>query len=328
MSLARVINRTLAKFDIAATRRSTLDRTRLELSQARVELESVKAFAAVLQSRISTASQLQQASDVQEQNLREMKRELVRHQIAAKWNVVDAVERAHGSASPMRTCPLCGHSNEDASFKRYISNCIFGGGILERYQCAACDVVFGADKMFDLSDPELAQEYEWHYKVYEEGDSTEAELRAFHSLDPRREGIYVNYGAGGWSRSVQTLRQEGWNVFAYEPHSSASAVGEWVINSEAEMAKHRFDGLFSNNVLEHLRHPVEDLRRMQAWLKPGARMAHATPCYEYLYEYTRFHLFFFLGRSRQLLAQGAGLEIQSYEVDGHFMNCVFAPHAS
>jgi hypothetical protein len=275
--------------------------------------------------RASVEAQLHQISELQHLALREMKRELVRHQIACKWSVIDSVNRAAVPTAFVRTCPLCNHEGADSGYRRFTTNCIFGGGILERYQCPECDVVFGADKMFKLSSQELAQEYEWHYRVYEEGDSTEAELRAFHSLNPRREGVYVNYGAGGWSRSVQLLRQEGWNVFAYEPHSSAASTGsDWVITSEADMASRRFDGLFSNNVLEHLRYPVEDFRRMMTWLNPGSLMAHATPCYEYLYEYTRFHLFFFLGRSRELLAQRAGLSIRNYEVDGHYMNCVFA----
>lgn len=210
-------------------------------------------------------------------------------------------------------------------FKTYQTNCIFGGGLLTRHQCPTCDVIFGADKMFDLSPGELSQDYEWHYKVYEEVDSTGVEMRAFHSLNPRRDGVYVNYGAGSWSRTVPLLREQGWNVFAYEPHGSGPSENGWLIKSEAEMAGREFDGIFSNNVLEHLREPVADLKRMKSWMRPGAVMAHATPCYEYLFEYTRFHLFFFLGRSREVLAQRTGSFIQSFEVDGFFMNCVFSP---
>jgi len=53
-------------------------------------------------------------------------------------------------------------------------------------------------------------------------------------------------------------------------------------------------------------------------------MAHATPCFEYLFEYTRFHLFFFPGRSREVLAQRAGLKIESFEVYGMFLNAVYS----
>ena len=87
----------------------------------------------------------------------------------------------------------------------------------------------------------------------------------------------------------------------------------------------RFHGIFSNNVLEHLRYPIQDLRFLARLLHPGGRMSHATPCFEYLYEYTRFHLFFYLGRSRQLLASESGLRICSFEQDGHFMNAVYEP---
>ena len=93
--------------------------------------------------------------------------------------------------------------------------------------------------------------------------------------------------------------------------------------TKLEHIKHlSFDGIFSNNLLEHLRHPVDDLRQMASLLKPGSMMSHATPCFDYRFEFTRFHLFFFLGRSREVLAQRAGLEVVSFEEDGNFMNWV------
>jgi acyl dehydratase len=66
---------------------------------------------------------------------------------------------------------------------------------------------------------------------------------------------------------------------------------------------------------------------MQALLKPGALMSHATPCFQYLYEYTRFHLFFFPGRSLEVLAEAADLQVRSFTVDGHYMSAVFSPRA-
>ncbi|MGJ7493682.1 class I SAM-dependent methyltransferase [Variovorax sp. RT4R15] len=335
--VARTLNTLLSGIDVALTRRTTLDRTRAQLALAQTRLEEARAVLSTRFEKLDVAENpassrettgeaaCSNAVALVNQEVQGIHRELLRHQIAAKWNVLDAMNRSIGSKSDLRTCALCRHTAAVADFKIFTSHCIFGGGVLSRYQCPACDVIFGPDKMFVLSLAELGQEYEWHYKVYEEGDSTEAELRAFHSLNPRRDGQYVNYGAGTWSRSVQLLRADGWNVLAYEPHSSAATGAEWVISSRQEMDKLRFDGLFSNNVLEHLRNPVDDLKSMARWLAPGAKMAHATPCYQYLYEFTRFHLFFFTGRSRELLAQMAGLSIKHYEVDGHYMNCVFLP---
>ena len=51
-------------------------------------------------------------------------------------------------------------------------------------------------------------------------------------------------------------------------------------------------------------------------------ISHATPCFEYLYPFTRFHLFFYLGKSRKDLFKLADFEIVEYIVDGEFMNVI------
>jgi hypothetical protein len=309
MKLSQTINRWLAPFDIAVARRSTLDHLHSALTIKRnahdVALEKLNFDIAALA----------------EQSLA-FRDEIIRHQIASKWSLVDTLESHRMNENATRTCPLCDYSGVEAEYKRYESSCIFGGGILIRRQCPQCEVIFGADKMFRLSDTELSQDYEWHYRVYAEGDSTEQEIRAFQSLGPKQEGTYLNYGAGSWSRSTQILRQKGWNVFAYEPHSSAADNAPYVITDAKVLSTMEFDGIFSNNVLEHLRHPVSNLRFISTLLKPNALMAHATPCFEYLYEYTRFHLFFYTGRSKTVLSNKVGLIIEEHVVDGEFMNLV------
>ena len=255
--------------------------------------------------------------------LRRDHEDLLKNQIRVQWRIIDEVRRQLPRPAELH-CEICGFSGAISGFKQFDSHCIFGGGRLERHQCPNCDTIFGPAKMLDLSAPELSQEYEMHYRLYPEGDSTAAELRAFHALEPRREGVYLNYGAGAWSRSVQELRAQGWNVLAYEPHQAA-ARGEHLVSSEEHLLTMRFDGIFSNNVLEHFRHPAQALRMMQSLLNPSARMSHATPCFKYLYEYTRFHLFFFPGRSLQALAAAAGLQVDSFSADGDYMNAVLSP---
>lgn len=48
-------------------------------------------------------------------------------------------------------------------------------------------------------------------------------------------------------------------------------------------------------------------------------MAHSTPCYEYRYDYSIFHLYFFIGRSLELLAKKTGFELEHYIQDGEYI---------
>ena len=253
-------------------------------------------------------------------------RTLLLHQITSHWRLVDLIA-SQQPPTPTLCCALCGHSAPADQFTPYSTQCQFGGGRLLRHQCPACDVIFGAQKMLALNAAELSAEYDVHYRIFTEGDSTDQEIRAFYALDPQPGGRYLNYGAGAWSRSVELLRAQGWDITAYEPTASAQQQPGLITQPEA-LAALRFDGIYSNNVLEHLRQPVDTLRQLASVLNPGGRMSHATPCYEYLYEYTRFHLFFFLGRSRNYLAQHADLDICHSTVDGHYMNTVYQPCAA
>jgi hypothetical protein len=310
MRLSQTINRWLAPFDVAIARRSTLDRLQSGTTTAVHEaaLEKLNRDIAALDQRFKVTHD-----------------EIIRHQIASKWYLIDMLELQRKPEDPVRTCPLCGYSGSEAEYEKYSTHCAFGGGLLIRRQCPQCEVIFGADKMFRLSDAELSQDYEWHYRVYGEGDSTSQEMKAFECLRPKKEGMYLNYGAGSWSRSTQLLREQGWTVFAYEPHGSAAAGVSYLITDPKLLSTMRFDGIFSNNVLEHLRHPVSECQFIGTLLKPGALMVHATPCFEYLYEFTRFHLFFYTGRSRNVLAEKAGFVIEEHLVDGEFMSCICRP---
>ena len=110
-------------------------------------------------------------------------------------------------------------------------------------------------------------------------------------------------------------------MLAFEPHMAAAPNANYVIGRRSQLETMQFDGIFSNNLLEHLRWPVQELAFMASLLKPDAIMAHTTPCFEYRYEMTRFHLFFFVGKSRQIMAARAGLRMVDFVRDGEFM-CV------
>ena len=255
--------------------------------------------------------------------LKAIEQDLLRHQISTKWELMHRIERLREPAREL-TCALCGHTEPAEAFTVFESACIFEGGEITRHQCPQCDVIFGSSLMLSLSAEELTREYEWHYRVFSEGDSTEQELRAFYALNPERGKKYVNWGSGAWSSSIEVLRADGWQVFGFEPHGSAGGEGDAILNSLDELIALKPDGIYSNNVLEHLRHPVEELKTMSSLLPAGGMMSHATPCFEYRFEFTRFHLFFFLGRSREFLTDRAGLQRVDYVADGDFMNLLLA----
>lgn len=256
----------------------------------------------------------------------DLRTQLTRHQIFVKWSIIDNIERdAWNVGSRIRQCPLCEYKASEDNFLIFESHCRFGGGKLIRFQCPSCDLIFGADKIMKLTESELAEEYEWHYRVYSEGDSTENEIRAFQSLDPITSGIYLNYGAGQWSKSVQVLRNDGWNIYGYEPHAIPGKESQFIVSDRDKLSGMKFDGIYSNNLLEHLRNPVDELVFMRSLLNNGAMMSHATPCFEYLYEFTRFHLFFYLGNSREIIANKAGLKLVNFIKDNEFINAVYKP---
>ncbi|MGZ5799660.1 MAG: class I SAM-dependent methyltransferase [Burkholderiaceae bacterium] len=316
MILSQFINQILGRLGVAVIRKQTLNRL----------IDGVEGWTddnldAGDRAAIAEALPIELMLKEIKESIDHRHKQQLRHQISVKWEMVDLFER-HRIPSADLSCPLCDYRGEVAGFGRFVTGCIFEGGTLIRHQCPECDLIFGAEKMLNLPEAELSRDYEWHYQIFSEGDSTAQEVRAFHALHPEKDRVYLNWGTGAWSKSMDVLRQEGWNVYGYEPHSSATASSPYIISNMEQLSTMRFDGIFSNNVLEHLRYPVRELSIMRDLLKSGGKMSHATPCFEYLYEFTRFHLFFYLGRSRAILAAKAELSIDDFVVDGEFMNII------
>ena len=241
------------------------------------------------------------------------------YSVEAFWISLD---RAYEAILRQRelSCIVCGRSAPRTGFSVLFDKCIFGGGLLERYQCCDCDAVFGPQKCLDLTDDFVGRDYALLYTRYNEANSTENEIRTFRSLNPNKSGVYLNWGCGAWSETVDRLRAEGFEVWGFEP--SAEVSSPYVVKTRAEISA-LFDGIFSNNVVEHFRKPrlqFDDFRHM---LKPGGLMAHSSPCYEYAYAFTRFHTLFLLGRSADILAKQTGFRVKSRTQDGEYINLVF-----
>ena len=254
-------------------------------------------------------------------------KDIIKNQILSRWQMVDALDSLRFPDSYEVKCGICGYSNKKNTFEKKISQCIFNGGTLERFVCPACGVIFGPLKISCMNEAQLAEEYRQSYSVFSEGDSTEAELNTFYSIAKDKNGVYLNFGAGAWSKTEKKIRNAGYIVYNYDPYAPASH-DEWLITDKDCLKNMKFDGIFSNNLLEHLQNPIETLIFMKSLLRDEkSQMAHSTPCYQYLYEYTRFHLFFYTGTSLPYLCNKIGLEytMQPVHADNpHYMNCIFS----
>lgn len=131
----------------------------------------------------------------------------------------------------------------------------------------------------------------------------------------------MDFGCGGeWSKAIHILRQEGWSIYGFEP--SARQSSPYVFSTWEEIEAKQFDGFLSHNVLEHLMDPSGITQRLSQLLAPGGRLIHTTACFEYIYEFSRYHVFFFTGRSPEMLAERASMHIVDWVREGTFIACI------
>jgi len=240
------------------------------------------------------------------------------------WHALDRAY-AHTEVEPRPRCLACGEAQARRRFGLRVDECVFGGGRIERLECRRCGCVFGPLTLLGAPSDFLAADYRLLYEFYSEGDSTEAEIRTFEALDPKPGELYLNWGAGAWSSSIEILRARGYDVWGYEPN--AKVTRPFIVSSRDEISA-RFDGVFSNNVIEHLTDPAAELRDIASVMKPKGRMAHASPCFEWSYAFTRFHVFFPLGDSLSRLAARTDLAVTHQIDDGEYHVRVLAPRPS
>lgn len=236
-------------------------------------------------------------------------REIIRAQTLNRWKTVDAMDRLLFPDDMAVTCGICGHCAEKRTYKTMISCCRFSGGKLERFVCPQCGCVFGPLKMQVLTSKELEEEYRLCYLAYT-WELSAHEIMTAESVVTDKNQVYLNYGSGSdlESGSAAILRKRGYNVYAYEPFATPAGAPDWVITDKRQLATMRFDAIYSNDLIEHLADPVEEMRFMKSLLKNGnSFMEHSTSCYEYRQEFTRFHLFFFTGDSLNCLCRKCGL---------------------
>jgi len=183
---------------------------------------------------------------------------------------------------------------------------MFGVGPLVRYRCANCDAVFGPLALLDLSEAGLIEEYKLLYRAYREGATTGIQASVLEQTEPRSGERILNFGCGTWKKGLARLLASGADVWGYEP--SLPKQHDRIAQHLSEL-RGPFDVVFSHNLIEHLQDPVAQFTAWRQMLSPNGRMAHATACYEWLYDESPFHLWFPLGRSVEVLASRTGFRV-------------------
>jgi SAM-dependent methyltransferase len=122
--------------------------------------------------------------------------------------------------------------------------------------------------------------------------------------NPSRTKRYINYACGDWAQGVAHLRDLGWNVVGFEPFQDNAS--PHIARSAIDPLLEPSDGVFTHNYLEHIQDPDAFIRDCLRFLTPDGTMAHSTPCYEYRFAQSPFHLYFFCGNSMDRLVQRHG----------------------
>lgn len=204
-------------------------------------------------------------------------------------------------------CPICSSNIIQPDRCVKVSADFWHTGKIKRIECPHCDVIFGPLSVINKSAERLSSDYELLYSVYAEGETTEYQKKAFFARNPEKGKNYLNFACGNWSQGTKDLSELGWQVYGYEPHLPDQHPK--IMRKFSDLNAFEFDGIFTHNFIEHLQHPLAQFKSWNAMLKVGDKMAHSSACFEWLFDHSNFHLFYFLGRSLSLLAERTGFEI-------------------
>lgn len=222
-------------------------------------------------------------------------------------------------------CKICNTNLDLSKCQVFMATCFLTQAPLKRFKCSTCGVIFGTIDMILKTSEQMKSDYVFCDSVFKDNNSIDYETQTFNSLKPDKGGLYLNFGCGYNCTTIPTLRSSGWNIVGFEPFVPGPNPGPYIIQNKQELLKYKFDGIISNNLLEHLQDPVQDLLFMKSLLKDkSGLMAHSTANYKYLYEYSKYHLYFFVDKAVNYMCQSAGLIVKEIITDNHeYINYVY-----
>ena len=208
------------------------------------------------------------------------------------------------------TCYVCYYNSNINNYKKYTATDIYYAGELIRYQCPNCNVIFGDLRFLQLPLEEIGNDYKDLYSFYSEGNTSQYTLRILNSINLGKDKIYLDYACGKDTNTLSLLNLNNYNVYGYD---------EYVHNPHPKFIYNNisttFDVVYSNNYIEHVIQPYENLLKLVNLLNDNGKLVIISPCWEYCVEFTHYHTFFFIGKSFQYLCKKLGLrEIHSEKI--------------
>lgn len=209
-------------------------------------------------------------------------------------------------------CYVCDYQNNIEYFKEYLAQDMFYAGLLKRYQCPNCELIFGDLRFINLSLDEISKDYQDVYTFFSEHDTTEYIIKSLDSvncLDDKSKS-YLDFACGDTNGVITELKHKGYNIIGYDKYTNNK---DYILK---ELNDNKFDIIFSNNYIEHVINPIEDIKYILSHINTGGKLVLISSCFEYAIEYTHYHTFFFIGKSLDILCQKTGMKlVESKKLD-------------
>ena len=186
-------------------------------------------------------------------------------------------------------CTICGNNDKLANYKIFEADDIFNAGKLIRYECPSCKTIFGDLRFLQMPISEINKDYEDLYSYFSEGDTTSYILTVLENLDCFKDKSlkYLDYACGRWNKVIPELRNRDYDIIGYDKYVSE---GGYTTNNLGDL---KFDVIYNCNFIEHLINPLQDIQEIIKHLKPGGYLIFISPCFEYCYDFTHYHTFYF-----------------------------------
>jgi SAM-dependent methyltransferase len=201
-------------------------------------------------------------------------------------------------------CIICEYNNLNEVFPKLYADDIFCAGKLIRHKCPNCGLIFGDLRFLNLSEEEINNDYQDVYSYYYEGDNIKYQLDSLISINifQNKKLSYLDY-ACGLGKMIPILKDKGYNIYGYDKYVK----GTNVFNNIDNM---KFDVIYSNNFIEHVINPLEDIKKILNNLNNNGYLIFISDCIdEYKVEFTHFHTYYYTGNSFNILCDKLNLDI-------------------